>query len=44
MEKRNIELTVLKALGILVVVSCHLGVNILNIIGIPISTTTELFP
>lgn len=41
---RNIELTLLKALGIIAVVSCHLGINIFNIIGIPISLTTELFP
>ena len=44
MRNRNIELTVLKALGIIAVVSCHLGVNIFNIIGIPTSLTTELFP
>lgn len=44
MKSRNVELTVLKALGIIVVVSCHLGMNLFNIIGIPISMTTELFP
>ena len=44
MKSRNIELTVLKALGIIVVVSCHSGVNLFNMIGIPISLTTELFP
>lgn len=44
MASRNIELTILKAFGIIVVVSCHLGVNLFNIIGIPISLTTELFP
>ena len=44
MKSRNIELTILKALGIIVVVSSHLGINLFNIIGIPISPTTELFP
>lgn len=44
MDNRNIELTVLKALGILVVVSCHLGSNLFNLIGIPINFTRELFP
>lgn len=44
MKNRNIELTILKALGIIVVVSCHSSINIFNIIGIPISLTTELFP
>lgn len=44
MNNRNIELTVLKALGIVVVVSCHLGINIFNFIGIPITSTRELFP
>lgn len=44
MKSRNIELTVLKALGIIAVVSCHLGLNLFNIIGIPISSIRELFP
>lgn len=44
MNNRNIELTVLKALGIIVVVSCHLGINIFNFIGIPLTSTKELFP
>lgn len=44
MNNRNVELTILKALGIIVVVSCHLGINIFNFIGIPIDSTRELFP
>lgn len=44
MNNRNTELTILKALGIISVVSCHLGTNIFNIIGIPISSSNELFP
>lgn len=44
MNNRNTELTILKALGIISVVSCHLGINIFNIIGIPISSSNELFP
>lgn len=44
MRTRNIELTVLKALGIIAVVSCHMGVNVFNIMGLPISLTDELFP
>lgn len=44
MNNRNTELTILKALGIISVVSCHLGINIFNIFGIPISSSNELFP
>lgn len=44
MNNKNIELTVLKALGIIVVVSCHLGINMFNLIGIPLTSSTELFP
>lgn len=44
MKNTNIELTILKALGIIAVVSCHIGFNIFNILGIPLSKTVELFP
>lgn len=44
MNNKNIELTVLKTLGIIVVVSCHLGINMFNLIGIPLTSSTELFP
>lgn len=44
MNNKNIELTILKAIGIIVVVSCHVGINLFNVIGIPISKTKELFP
>lgn len=44
MESKNVKLTVLKAIGIIAVVSCHVGVNIFNIIGIPVSSSAELFP
>ncbi|TQQ84420.1 hypothetical protein EXD82_06340 [Peptacetobacter hominis] len=41
---KNIHMTVLKAIGIIVVVSCHLEENMFNIIGIPLSLSRELFP
>lgn len=41
---RNMQLTALKAIGILLVVSCHLGDNLFNWIGIQITDTRELFP
>lgn len=44
MRNKNIELTILKALGIIAVVSGHIGINLFNIIGIPLSLTTRLFP
>lgn len=44
MKTINIELTVLKAIGIIVVVSCHLQENLFNLVGIPISISDELFP
>lgn len=44
MNYKNIELTLLKALGIIAVVSCHLGINVFNIVGLPLSIKGELFP
>lgn len=44
MKEKNIEMTILKAIGIIVVVSCHLGINVFNLIGIPMSIKSELFP
>lgn len=44
MNNRNIDLTILKAFGIIAVISCHLGESIFKFIGIPISPTMELFP
>ena len=44
MNNRNIDLTILKAFGIIAVVSCHLGESIFKFIGLPISPTMELFP
>lgn len=44
MKNKNTELTILKALGIIVVVSCHLGVNLFNFIGMPLTFKRELFP
>ena len=44
MKNKNTELTILKSLGILVVVSCHLGVNLFNFIGMPLTFKRELFP
>lgn len=41
---RNKELTILKAIGIIVVVSCHLGTSIFNLINLPIRSIGELFP
>ncbi|MBQ8999068.1 MAG: acyltransferase family protein [Clostridium sp.] len=44
MKNKNSELTILKAIGIISVVSCHIGVNIFNLLGIPLSANQELFP
>ena len=44
MSNINIRLTVLKALGIITVVSCHLGVNLFDLLCIPLSFGKELFP
>ena len=44
MKNKNTELTILKSLGILVVVSCHLGSNVFNLIGMPLTFKRELFP
>lgn len=44
MSEKNIRLTILKAIGIIAVVSCHLGENIFKIIGIPTFNNGELFP
>lgn len=44
MRSINVELTVLKAIGIIVVVSCHLKENIFNFVGIPTLISSELFP
>ena len=44
MKNKNTELTILKALGIIVVVSCHLGSNVFNLIGMPLNFKRELFP
>lgn len=43
MSNINIRLTVLKALGIITVVSCHLGVNLFDLLCIPLSFGKELF-
>lgn len=37
-------MTAFKAIGILVVISCHLDENLFNLIGIPITSSRELFP
>lgn len=44
MSDRNIRLTILKAIGIIAVISCHLGKNIFKAIGVPIFNNGELFP
>lgn len=44
MRTKNIEFTVLKALGIISVVSCHIGVNVFSIVGLPVSLTNKVFP
>ena len=44
MKNINTQLLFMKALGIISVVSCHIGDNFFNIIGLPISKSTELFP
>ncbi|MGM9533670.1 MAG: acyltransferase family protein [Intestinibacter sp.] len=41
---RNKELTILKAIGIIVVVSCHIGTSIFSLINLPIISIGELFP
>ena len=44
MKNKNTELTILKALGILVVVSCDLDANVFKLIGMPLNFKRELFP
>lgn len=44
MKEKNLRMTAFKALGIIVVVSCHLDENLFNLIGIPITSSRELFP
>lgn len=44
MKNTNIEMLIFKAIGIILVVSCHLESNFFNIIIIPISSNSELFP
>lgn len=44
MNKINIKLTVLKALGMITVVSCHLGINFFDLLCIPLYSKKELFP
>ena len=44
MKEKNMRMTVFKAIGIIVVVSCHLEENLFNIIGIPLTISRELFP
>lgn len=43
MKKSNDELSILKAIGIIAVVSCHLGGNILDILSFPIAKDLFLF-
>ena len=44
MVNKNTKLTILKAIGIISVVSCHIGTNIFDIIGLPALNTGEIFP
>lgn len=43
-SSRNKELTIFKALGIILVVSCHIGKSVFSLINLPIITGGELFP